>query len=455
MKKIMALMAAALCSAMLFTSCAGGSGVNMQAVENNPGLEVSEAVSATFEKAFASTPVAFVNKASDSENIHLNASMEMDEQKMDYDIWVSGGFSPRAAMQIEVMDIKAAVYADVNGIVVECDKLLGNKAYGIGFKNLSKKLENSPLATLIGVDAGEIISEMGDFLEKIENLGKYVKESAEYMEETENRIYEIISDEGNYSAKEEMFRVNDGEVMAVVLDYSITPELVCDVMEEYITAMCESPLIIGYLGAMADYGEFDPDMIDYYVDEVIEEMEYEVYEAFEDMDADKIPLTVAINKATGSLIYADIRNGDGEKAFIDLGINPEKSEEWIFGIEDDGDEYEIVITKKFNGNNGEFSISSGREDFLKFEIKNGRFELEIDGERVATGECRYTNNSLELSVDNVSGQDAVKLVIDTKAAPKAPGFKDILTMSEAEIEKLVQTIQINAMRSAGSLGALN
>ena len=455
MKKFLAFASAVLCAAMLFTSCAGNKGINMQTVENNPGREVSDAVSVTFEKAFNSTPVAFVNKASDSENIHLNASMEMEEQKMDYDFWVSGGLSPRAAVQIKVMDIKAALYADVNGIAVECDKLLGNKAYGIGFKNLSKKLENSVLPVLMNVDVNEVFGEMGELLELVENLGKYVKESAEYMKETENRIYEIISDEGNYSAREEMFRVNDGEVMAVVLDYSITPELVCNVMEEYITSMYESPLLAGCFGAMAAYGEIDYDMLDDYADEAIEEMEYDVYEAFEDMDIDEIPLTVAINKATGALIYAEIRNGDGEKAFVDLGINPEKSGEWIFCVEEGSDEYEIVITKKFDGNNGEFSISSGREEFMKLEIRNGRFELEIDGETAATGECRYTGNALELNIDNAVGNNALKLAIDTNAAPKAPGFKDILTMSEAEIEKLGQTIQINAMRSAGSLGALN
>ncbi len=459
MKKFFAFALAALCAAMLFTSCAGEKGVNMKAVENNPGLEVSEAVSATFEKTLESTPVAFINKAGDAESVHVQASAEMEGQKMAYDLWISGGNSPRAAVQLNAMGIKGTAYVDTSAIVIECDKLLGNKAYGIGFKNLSKKLENSILPGLMGVATDELLGEMGDVVEILENLGKYVKDSVEYMAQTENDIYEIISDEGNYSAKEEMFSVNDGKVMAVVLDYSITPELVCDVMEEYVTIMLDSPVVSEYLSTFGAYGEFgvnmfNSGMLDDYIDEALDEMKDSIYEGFEDMGVDELPLTVVMNKATGAFIYAELENGEGEKAFIDLGVNPEKSEEWILGIEDDGEDYEIVITKKFSGNNGEFVIEAGRYELLRFEISDGRFVLEADGEELATGKCRYSKNSLELEIEDALDGADLKLVIDTKTAPKAPGFKDILTMSMSEFEKLGQTIQTNAMRSMGGMGMM-
>ncbi len=459
MKKFLAFTSAALCAAMLFTSCAGEKGVNSKAVENNPGLEVSEAVSATFEKTLDSTPVAFINKASDAESVHVQASAEAEGQKVVFDFFVSGANNPRAAMQFDAMEIKGAAYLDTNGIAVECDKLFGNKAYGIGFKNLSKKLENSILPELMGIAADEILGEMGDVIEIVENLGKYIKDSVEYMAQTENDIYEIISDEGNYSAKEEMFSVNDGEVMAVVLDYSITPELVCDVVEEYVTIMLDSPVVSDYLRTFGAYGEFgvnmfNSGMLDDYIDEALEEMKDSVYEAFEDMDVDELPLTVVMNKATGAFIYAELENGEGEKIFIDLGVNPERSEEWIIGVEDDGEDYEMVITKKFSGNNGEFSIEADGDELVKFEVSGGRFELEIDGEEVATGKCKYSKNSLELDIEDALDGANLKLVIDTKAAPRAPGFKDILTMSMADFEKLGQTIQTNAMRSMGGMGMM-
>ena len=50
MKKFLALAMAALCTASLLTSCAGNKGVNKEIVEQNPGLQVSEAAKKTIEK---------------------------------------------------------------------------------------------------------------------------------------------------------------------------------------------------------------------------------------------------------------------------------------------------------------------------------------------------------------------------------------------------------------------
>ncbi|MBE6571985.1 MAG: hypothetical protein E7656_07045 [Ruminococcaceae bacterium] len=459
MKKILALSMAALCTASLLTSCATKKGTTQAMVEENPGLEVSESVAETFTKTIDATPIAVVNKVSDSGNVHMSISAKESGQKVNVDFWVSTGKSINAAARIDAMGINGTAYLNENALVLECDKILGNKAYGIGFKNLADKLEDSVLPELMGIAADELLGEAGDAIEMIENFGDYVKESAEYLAESENDLYEIISDEGNYTAKEEKFSVSDGEVMAVVLDYEIIPELVSTVAKEYLEIMLDSPAVTNYLSTFGAYGElganmFTSGMLDEYLDETIDQIEYDVYDAFEEMGVDEIPLTIVINKATGAFVYAELENNEGEKITIDLGVNPEKSDKWILSIEDDGEEFEVVLTKKFAKNNVEIALEADGDELFAIEIKGGKLTIEADGEEVLTGDCKYSKNSFELTIEEVGGepmQPSMTIAVDTKAAPKAPGYKDILTMSMQEFEKLGQTVQTNMMRSMGGM----
>ena len=467
MKKFLALAMAALCTASLLTSCAGNKGVNKEIVEQNPGLQVSEAATKTFEKTLDTTPVAVFNKVSDSGNVHLSISAAQGGQKIAMEFFASMGKSGfNAAAKIDAMGIKGTAYINEKALVVECDKILGNKAYGIGFKDLSEKLEDSILPDLMGIAADELLGEAGGVIEAIENFGDYVKDSAKYLAETENDIYEIISDEGNYTTKEERFSVSDGEVMAVVLDYEITPELICEVLEEYLSVMLDNPAVSEYLSTFGSYGEmgafmFDSGMLDDYMDEyfdeAIEQMQDDVYDFFEDNDIDSFPITIVLNKATGAFIYAEFENVDGEKAFVDLGVNPEKSDAWIFGIEADGEDHEIVLNKKFSGNNADISFEIDGDEMFAIEIKKGRITVEANGDVILSGSCKFSKNSFELTVEELNGektQPAVTIALDTKAAPKAPGYKDILSMSMKDIEKLGQTVQNNMMRSMGGMGMM-
>ena len=191
--------------------------------------------------------------------------------------------------------------------------------------------------------------------------------------------------------------------------------------------------------------------------EAIEQMEYDVYEFFEDNDLDCIPVTIVLNKATGAFIYAEFENVDGEKAFIDLGVNPEKSDAWIFGIEADGEDHEIVLNKKFSGNNADISFEIDGDEMFAIEIKKGRITVEANGDEILSGSCKFSKNSFELTVEELNGektQPAVTIALDTKAAPKAPAYKDILSMSMKEFEKLGQTVQNNMMRSMGGMGMM-
>lgn len=446
MKKLLSLALAALCAATVFTSCASKErGTTEQAVAENPGLEVAEGLTSTVEKTFESTPLAVVNKVTDAGNIHFELSTSIEGQKMSYEFWASEK-DPRMALKLDAMGIDATAYLNAEAFVVECKKLLGNTAYGIGFKDLVKNLEKSELIALMGIDVDDMIEDLDVAFDAIEQIADMTKTAEKSAEEFEENIYKIISDEGNYTASEKKFSVNDGEVLAVVLDYKVTPELIMDIVEEYFTYIYEENPIMDMYGSMMGVD------FDYMAEEALEEMEYEIEEAFEEADYDYIPVTVVLNKATSEVVYVEITNKEDEKMYLDLGKDPAKSEQWIFGVEDDGEEFEVVITKKFNGNNGEFSIVADDETLLLFELKNSKFVLEVDDEEILTGTCKYSKNSLELVLDGIANGEDVKVVIDAEAAPRVPGYKEILKLTMAEIQQIATKIQANAMSVMGGMG---
>ena len=457
MKKFLSVALAALCAAAMLTSCAGekAKGTTKEAIEENPVQEVATAFTTTVEKTLDSTPVAVINKVADAGNVHFKVSTTVQGQKMSYDVWASEGKDIKGAAKVSAMGIDATIYVDTKALVVECDKLLGNKAYGIGFKDIEKNLRSSMLPSMMGIDVDELLEEAGPVIEILENLGEYEKQLTAFEKETANTFFEILADEKNYTATEEMYELKDGQVDAIVLDYKVTPELIVEAVSAYIDTYFANPLVAQYMNILAAMEGVSAEAIkDEFVYEALDEFEYEIYDAFDEIGMDYFPITVVFNKKTGEFVYAEVMNDEGEGLYIDLGANPNKSENWIIGFVEDGDEGQIVITKKFNGNNGVFAISIEDEEVMSFELNGGKYVFEVDGYEMATGTCKYSANSLEFSIDGIVDGEDLEFVIDTQKTPSAPSFKDLLKMSMADFQNVATTIQKNAMSIAGSMGGM-
>ncbi len=448
MKKFVALVSAALCGAMVLTGC---SKITANKVEKDPAAQVAQSMENTFDSTIKESPAAVVGTFLDKGKIHIR--IEGDDNVAEG--WADLASTPKFAFSIDADDGDLKGWINTDEIVFESEEFFDGEAYGIKLKNFEDNYNDSELSDMDVMEGFD--DDIGDeAMALISNFGKEYKTLKKEFEDAKKATYAAFK-EGDFEVTTEKIDVNDGEVNAIVLEYEITPEIIEGVLEAGIDAFSELTIF-----ETLDI-DLDKELPD--TDYIMEEVEY----FFDNLGADSIPVTIAINKKTGDFIYACVElelevEGESETVSfeIDLGKEPAKSEEWVFTFKEGDSEEEFVLTKIFEKNNVEIAItekaSGDQPEFtpIKLTIEDGEFEIvreykdwiwdddyedyeiEIVEETVAEGTCSYSAKKLELGFE-IDGEDYT-ILIDTDGVPGAPGFNNLLKMDEDELEDLFDDI---------------
>ena len=314
MKKLAAILSAALCGAMVLTGC---SKITANKVEKDPATQIAQSVENTFDSTIKESPAAVVGTFLDKGKIHIR--VEGDD--IIYEGWADLSSTPKLAFSADMDgdDLKGWINADE--IVVESEELFDGEAYGVKLKNFEDNYSDSELSDMDMMEGfNDAIDEQDGVMALLSNLGSEYKTFKKEFENAKKATYAAFK-EGDFEVTTEKIDVNDGEVNAIVLEYEITPEIIEGVLEAGIDAFSELTI----------FETLDIDIKDELpeIDSIVEQVE----NSFDELGLDSVPVTIAINKKTGDFIYACVElelevEGESETVSfeIDLGKEPANSE---------------------------------------------------------------------------------------------------------------------------------
>ena len=420
-----ALSALLLCPTLLLTSC---DKVSESKVKKDPAGLAVQAVSLDFEK---NETVGALENVLKKDTFHIYVEAELDRQTYAADLY-SDGTNVALTVSDGLPIGEASLYFNKKEAIVQIEDILETPV-GIRYEDLTRdKILNSVLADEVGFDEDDFDDETWEAIEKLRDALKKNGVSTKEIEKTRKKIGDswkkIISDTKPEITTEKL-ELQDGVVPAVLTTFELDGDLAADLTDALFDGLQEADIL-------------PEDVLDTYRDATDN-----IADSF-DSTFDSLELTVGIAKKSGKMVYAelnaDVRSYD-YTITLDLGKDPEKSEEYLLTAEGDGEEIEIKYTRKSDKNDISRKVKCYHNGDVQFEAKldwnqkDGDFKLKMSdswSDISVTGSLIIDKKKIEFSLDDDTGAGipAVKLLIETDAKlPTVPKYTSVLDLTEDEI----------------------
>lgn len=372
------------------------------------------------------------------------------------------------------------IYGDESMIAVACDALFGGTAYGIDLEDIVKNFEDSVFGEDGIYSLGLDMETIETYLETVETSEKMTKDAEKVIEKLMKAVSKSVKEHAEIEKVKGTVRVSGEDVNTNDVIVTIDGEALAMIVTDVLEYVAEDKNLRNFIEDNAETilasvsGEVDmdaDDMIDTFYDgleealDSIDDLEDEVEDA-------AIVFVANIGRSNGQLIGAEFEvEYDGETitevSFV-CGPNWKEITEISAKVETYGEKYTVSLEVEENTKETlevVFKAKEGSETIVRadlaWEKKDGDFEISaenggyvlfsLEGELVRSGKkSTLTLDTLRSGEAEIELGEIVLTVSESDKAPKINSYKDILTMSEDEIEELLTEIQESATELGGS-----
>lgn len=467
------LIIAAVCIAVL----AIASVIAVSAVSNTPKALIGTSISRTMEDISESsidfTDNGSLSLAFDLSNWDCNKlGLPQIPLSADVKLFFDGddaefALQAEASLDNETVDLSAFISED--DFALRSDRLLSN-AYGIDLKNAEKNLEDSVFAPGSGKYAMDKIS-YDSLMQSMKNQ-KNFEELSEKLNQVLERYTELAieaaCEKGNAEKSDETISVGSDRVdttavtltfdrdamqafLTVLYDEFIEDEELRELLEEYVE-----------LSAVQVSGQSAQDIVDELYEELSRDDFYDMLDGIKaDLELKAVFYVAESNKHLAALKISEGNNGS---LMLTLGEALAKTEEISFSYEDRYERVDVIYSISENTADtyrAKFTVSEDGDVAVSCKIdwdkSSGEFEISGSADYDdfgIKGSLIWKEDEIRLSVREIS-DDYMTADVDVSLTfaqntpmPKLPLYRDILTMTEEEIDETVEEI-VNNIRRLG------
>ena len=372
-----------------------------------------------------------------------------------------------------VQNLDATIYADRESVILASDFLLGNKAYGFDLEGLEKDFNNSVFGPegpfSLGIELPENFQELLEkYRGQMEKYQDYNEATQRLSEQMVSRLLESLEKNADIEKENDILTLNDEDVKTIAVSIKMDHDQLAEIIEDMLEYLRTDEDLEAYLEEYADIlfgtpGMDSSDTVEQFYDALDEAEDNfdEMKDEMEEQDAG-LKITFHITKSGKQLIGMELElQGNTDPVILSIYAGPDLADMKEVSFRVDSEESsvrgEYVITendkKEFAAqlkvqDNGE-SVLSGQVTWNK---QDGDFAVtltNVEGDVVAlrgTLEQSEKETSLVLQSVEVEGQQTnlgigIKLLASDKM-PDTPQHTDILKMTQAEVEALVQELSM-------------
>ncbi|MBR5739053.1 MAG: hypothetical protein IKY02_03600, partial [Lachnospiraceae bacterium] len=470
-------------------------------IGSNPMLKVARALKASIRAAESNETVETVTTTLETGSVEIEADLKSLSAsifglEIDAGVRLKSYFNTKnrseiaadAAVLVEGKDLAdVSFYTDGKSAAVSSEALFGKKAYGLKFDEVSKKFDDSIFGPdgeySLGIDGEElsrILDLFGGLQDKKDSTKKLVEDTITDILTIAVKHAKTTSETGSVSA-------GDSEVKTTDVTMTLAEEKLRDFFLEAADYLRKNKDIREFLEKTFDEDSGIP-YVSFDVDDLYDELD-DLYDTVKETDRDEledvfVKLVFHISKSNGQLIGLDMTaDDDGDGVTINAVCAPDWKSPANFRLKyDDGyDLIDVRYTAEDAKDNykGSLSVKNGSSEAasgsVKWDKTDGGFTVSLSSASPYDGETEevfvlkgnlekkggtsvYSLKSLE-----VEGQafrlNGIKVTVkDKDSMPVIKDFTDVLTMSEGDVEDLVEEIEgffsDVVSETGGALGAL-
>lgn len=491
-KKVLALI---ICMAIALVGAVGAI-----LVLNSPAMIANRALGNVVDDFLAREEIDYFLTLFSEGSIDLSVNGEIEDGELDVHVKyyfdaknesvMADDFSVKFTCDDVSQKLTGSIYADGNKLYVTNDEIL-NGTYGLERGTLESKLKKSIFAP--GSDSEyELPEEIYNALLAVCKFGdgdlpeKLEKDLTETAERYSNQLKRWLKKYAEFKTVSQEVDLADGETKANVTYIIITPETVCNIVEDFYEYLKDDDdlrdLVVDYYEELAELFEmadlFDEDMdIEEIYDDAIDSLGDAIemmLDGVEDEDEDSfIAICMATPKMSAKLMKLWVISGEDVKDFddedevdeafsIDFGKSGVKKTSQIV-IEVAGEKVKYTVDKETKGV-VEYKLQAG-DDFkftLKLDEKEEKFKAQVTvteysywgNSKVSYAiEGKYTTgkgaSTLELKKIKVNGETMDDLGVSVKVTfkqedkmPKPESkITSVLDIDEEMIEDIIDSAE--------------